>query len=76
VSNLEVIKLSDEEMAKIDQLQTDFKYKGSGIGRMLAKGFAVNGTKTILVDIDEKSLFGVQVRVRGGSEKHSENCRR
>ena len=24
--------LSDEEMAKIDQLQTDFKYKGYGIG--------------------------------------------
>ena len=24
--------LSDEEMAKIDQLRTDFKYKGYGIG--------------------------------------------
>ena len=24
--------LSDEEMAKTDQLQTDFKYKGYGIG--------------------------------------------
>jgi len=32
VSNPEVIMLSDEEMAKIDQLQTDFKYKGYGIG--------------------------------------------
>ena len=32
MSNPEVIMLSDEEMAKIDQLQTDFKYKGYGIG--------------------------------------------
>ncbi|CZR64867.1 uncharacterized protein PAC_14766 [Phialocephala subalpina] len=30
---------------------------GSGIGRMLAKGYAVNGAKTILVDINPESLL-------------------
>ncbi|KUI72435.1 Gluconate 5-dehydrogenase [Cytospora mali] len=29
---------------------------GSGIGRMLSKGFSVNGAKTILVDVNEEGL--------------------
>ena len=30
--------------------------QASGIGRMLAKGFAVNGSNTILIDINEEQL--------------------
>jgi NAD(P)-dependent dehydrogenase (short-subunit alcohol dehydrogenase family) len=32
----------------------------SGIGRMLARGFAVNGAHTILIDINEQSLKDVK----------------
>jgi hypothetical protein len=42
---------------------------------MLAKGFAVDGAKTILVDIDEISLLASKSESEAGSEKRSESCR-
>lgn len=42
--------------AKYTWIRSEQYFSGSGIGRTLAKGFAVNGCSTILVDMNGMGL--------------------
>lgn len=45
-------------------LNIDMSLSASGIGRMLARGCAVNGANTILIDVNERSLEAAKTELQ------------